>query len=294
MTKIHFAVILFGITGLFAKFLHIPSTSIVLGRCVFAVLFLYICLLIKKIPIKTECKTDFLRICLSGTVLGVCWFFFFQSIKISSVAVGLLTYSSVAIFTTLIESFYFRQKPKCSDILLATTAFLGITILVPKFSLSNNTTVGIIFGLIAAFSSGLFSVMSRHIVSKYQSIKTAFIQYSTISLLFIPFLFFKSFIPSVYNISMLAILGVIFTGIANTLFISGLKNVSAAKANIVLSLEPIYGTILAIILLGEHLTLKIAIGGSIVMISAIMATILSRDAPQTEKRKLITEKNSSF
>jgi drug/metabolite transporter (DMT)-like permease len=158
---------------------------------------------------------------------------------------------------------------------LATTTFLGVSVLIPKFSLSDNITLGIIYGLAAAFTSGIFTVLSRDIVSKYSSIKLTFCQYSTISILFFPFLFVTNIDLSLYNISLLAVLGILFTGIANTLFISALKKVSASKANIVLTLEPIYGTILAVILLNEVLTLKIVTGGAIVLISALLATSLT-------------------
>ena len=275
MFKIHFAVMMFGITGLFAKFLNLPSTIIVFGRCIFAVFFLFFCIKIAKITLKFDSIKDLLRSVLSGVIVGISWWFFFQSIKVSTVAVGLLTYASIAIFTTFIEAVYFRVKPGITDIILATTTFLGVALLVPKFTLSNNITLGVVYGLSAAFTAGLFTVLSRDIVSKYSSIKLAFYQYITISILFSPFLFINKIDYSLYNISLIAILGILFTGFANTLFISGLKKISASKANIVLTLEPIYGTFLAIVLLNEKLTLNMIIGGSIVLISALLATALA-------------------
>lgn len=275
MLKIHFAVLMFGITGLFAKFLNVPSTIIVFGRCIFAVVFLLCCIKIAKLTFRIETSKDFLQIILSGIIIGLSWFFFFQSIKVSTVAVGLLTYASVAVFTSFIESLYFKEKLNIVDVILGITTFIGIAIIVPKFSLNNNTTLGVIFGLIAALTAALFTVVSRDAVSKYPSIKVAFFQYLTISISFSPFFFLTKIYYSSYDISLLAILGVVFTGFANTLFISGLKNVSAAKANIVLSLEPIYGTLLAVLILHESLRLKTITGGIIVLISAVLATMLS-------------------
>jgi drug/metabolite transporter (DMT)-like permease len=291
MLKIHFAVVMFGITGLFAKFLNLPSTIIVFGRCIFAVVFLLFCLKIAKVTMRFNSAKDLLRAILSGVTIGVSWYFFFQSIKVSTVAVGLLTYASVAIFTTFIEAVYFKEKPNATDVILASTTFLGVALLVPKFALSDNTTLGIIYGLLAAFTSGLFTVLSRDIVSKYSSIKLAFYQYLTISILFSPFLFFCTIDYSLHNISLIAILGIVFTGFANTLFISGLKNISAAKANIVLTLEPIYGTVLAMILLNETLNMRTVIGGSIVLASALLATSLANPKFMIHYKAIISQYN---
>ncbi len=44
---LHIAVLLFGLAGLFAKWVSLPSVIIVLGRVVFSSLFLFILLKIK-------------------------------------------------------------------------------------------------------------------------------------------------------------------------------------------------------------------------------------------------------
>jgi drug/metabolite transporter (DMT)-like permease len=275
MLKIHFAVILFGITGLFSKFLDLPATVIVFGRCLFGAAILLYYIKIAKINLKFNSTKDFSRAILSGIIIGISWYFFFESIKISTVSIGLLTYASVAIFTTFIEAACHKKRPNFVDLSLALGTFLGVILIIPKFSLSDNTTLGVVYGLCAAFTAALFTVMSKSIVSKYSSIKLAFFQYATVTILFTPFIFFEKIDYSLYNISLIAVLGIVFTGFANTLFINALKKISAAKANIILTLEPIYGTFLAIIFLNEKLTINIAMGGSIVLVAALLATALS-------------------
>jgi drug/metabolite transporter (DMT)-like permease len=272
MFKIHIAVLMFGITGLFAKFITLPSTMIVFGRCFFAVIFLFAVLKYLKSDFKFDSRKDLLLALFTGIMAGICWFFFFQSIKISSVAVGLLTYTTVAIFTTFIEPFYFKTKIHFIDIILAVITFLGVYLIVPKFSLSSNITLGVIFGLFAALSAAIFTIMSRGLMKKYSSIKIAFYQYATVSILGIPFFISDSPHISVSNLIYLIILGVLFTAFANTLFISSLKKITATKANIILTLEPIYGIILGIIILNERPGIKLIIGGVIILICAFTAS----------------------
>lgn len=75
---------------------------------------------------------------------------------------------------------------------------------------------------------------------------------------------------------MIALLGIIFTGVAHTLFINGLKNVKAQKAGIISTLEPVYGIIFAILLLRELPTLRELVGGIIILSMVLYSSIKSK------------------
>ncbi|HJO93757.1 MAG TPA: DMT family transporter, partial [Victivallales bacterium] len=241
-------------------------------RCFFAIIFLFFVLKHIKSDFKFNCRRDFFLAIFTGLMIGISWYFFFQSIKVSSVSVGLLTYATVAIFTTFIEPLYFKTRIHFLDIVLALITIYGVSLVVPKFSLSSDITLGVIFGLIAALSAAVFTIMSRSLMTKYSSIKIAFWQYLTVTILGIPFFVSDSPHISIRNLILIIILGVLFTAFANTLFISSLKRISATKANIILTLEPIYGIILGIIILNERPGINLIIGGVIILLCAFIAT----------------------
>jgi drug/metabolite transporter (DMT)-like permease len=66
---------------------------------------------------------------------------------------------------------------------------------------------------------------------------------------------------------------VIFTGIAHSFFISGLKNVKAQTASVVSSLEPIYGIVFAGIFLSELPSLRESFGGIIILGTGLYSTL---------------------
>jgi len=74
----------------------------------------------------------------------------------------------------------------------------------------------------------------------------------------------------------LVLLGVLFTAVAHSLFIKGLTNVKAQTASIIASLEPVYGIIFAVIILSEIPTLRVVIGGSIILGATFYTTIKSK------------------
>ena len=273
MFRLHFAVLMFGITGLFGKFVTLSSTMITFGRCFFAVIFLFFCMEAMKEKFLFDNKKDFLTVLFTGVIIGLVWFFFFQSIKVSTVSVGLITYATVAIFTTFIEPLYFHKKIRKTDIILAVVAFLGVCLVVPDFNLSDNITQGVALGLGAALFSAIFCVITKNLIARYSSVKLTFYQYGTVAILGLPFFAYQQPHIDARNLILIIILGIVFTGFANTLFISSFKKVSATKAMIILTLEPIYGVILAVLLLGEKPTTKTLIGGVIIMLCAFYATI---------------------
>lgn len=78
------------------------------------------------------------------------------------------------------------------------------------------------------------------------------------------------------DLILLIILGIIFTGISHSLFISGLKNIKTQTAGIISSLEPVYGIIFAVFLLREIPTLREILGGSIILGTVFYSTIKSK------------------
>jgi drug/metabolite transporter (DMT)-like permease len=71
------------------------------------------------------------------------------------------------------------------------------------------------------------------------------------------------------SLALLALLGVVFTGISHTLFISGLKQVRAQTASVIASLEPVYGILATVVLIGEVPSLRELAGGAIILSMAL-------------------------
>jgi ABC-2 type transport system ATP-binding protein len=72
-------------------------------------------------------------------VLAVHWVAFFQSINVSSVAIGLLSFSSFPLFTAALEPILLRQRLRGAELAGALLVLPGIYLLVPSLSLSDTT-----------------------------------------------------------------------------------------------------------------------------------------------------------
>lgn len=273
LLQIHFAVLLFSISGLFAKFILLPSIIIALGRVFFSSIFLYFLILYLKEDIKLKNKQHYFYLSLMGVILAIHWSAFFQSIQISTVAIGLLTFCTFPVFVSFLEPYFFKEKLKLSNCVIAIITALGATLVVPSLKLGDNLTQGFLWGMVSSFTYAILSMLNRKYVKQYSSIKISFYEQFVATIVLIPFLIVQKPVFTLKDILLLILLGVVFTAISHSLFINGLKNVKVQTASIISCLEPVYGIILAIFLLGELPTIKEMFGGIIILGAAFYSTL---------------------
>lgn len=279
LLEIHISVLLFGLAGLFGKFITLSPIIIVFGRVFFASIALILILGFFKQGIKLKSMSDYFWLILLGVILAIHWVTFFHSIQISTVAIGLLSFSTFPVFTTFIEPYVFKERIKLSNIIIALVTLLGVGIIIPSFELNNNITQGVIWGTVSGFTFALLSILNKKYVKKYSSLVISFYQDGVAMLVLLPFILFDlSSQPelSLHNILLLILLGVVFTAIAHTLFIKGLTNIKAQLASIIASLEPVYGIIFAALFLNEIPTLKTILGGVIILGATFYATLTAK------------------
>jgi drug/metabolite transporter (DMT)-like permease len=276
LLEIHFAVFLFGVSGLFGKLLSLPAIIIVLGRVAFSSIFLLLLLLYIKKDIKLKEKKHYFYLIIMGIILAIHWTTFFQSIQVSTVATGLLAFSTFPIFVTFLEPYFFKEKIRLSNILVAAITFLGVILVIPSFEFGNSTTQGVLWGLVSGFTYAILSILNKKYVKEYSSVVIAFYEQFIAAIVLIPFYFLQKPIFQLNDIFLLALLGIVFTGISHLLFINGLKNIKAQTAGIISSLEPVYGIIFAAFLLSEIPSIREALGGMVILGAVFYSTIKSR------------------
>ncbi len=273
MLEIHSAVFLFGLAGLFGKLLTLPPLVIVFGRTLFASITLSIILFSLTIPIRTKSRQDLTVLILLGAILAIHWITFFHSIQISTVAVGLLTFSTFPLFVTFMEPYFFKEKLRLFDMIMAGCVLLGLTLVIPSFDLHNNITQGAFWGTISGFTFAVLSILNRKYVSTYPSIMIVCYQNWIATVILLPFLFFTDVSLQTSDYLLLVILGVFCTALAHVLFIKSLVHVKAQLASITASLEPVYGIIFALVLLGEVPAFRTILGGGIILGTITLATL---------------------
>lgn len=272
LAEIHVAVVLFGIAGLFGKWIALAPSIIVLGRVFFASITLALILLISKQTIIFPKKSTYFLLVSLGFLLAVHWTVFFKSIQISTVAVGLLSYSSFPVFTAFLEPLFSKEKIQIKNLFYAGVCVFGIFLIIPKFDLSDAVFQGVLWGVAAGFTFSLLTIFNRKLSKQYSSLVIAFYQDFFATLFLLPFFFILRPALNLKNIILLCILGIFCTAGSHTLFIKGMKYIRAQTAAIISSLEPVYGIVIAFIFLNEIPTLRTILGGVIILSAAFSVT----------------------
>ena len=273
LVEIHVAVLLFGLAGLFGKFLSLPPLVIVFGRTSFAALTLSAILISSKTRIRTKSIRDFTVLVLLGIILAIHWTTFFHAIQMSTVAVGLLTFSTFPVFVTFMEPYVFKEKLRRFDILTAGSVVLGLILVIPSLDFQNNITQGAFWGTISGFTFAVLSILNRKYVGTYPSMVIVCYQNWMATLVLFPFLFFEDVSPQPTDFLLLAMLGIFCTAFAHVLFIKSLVHIKTQLASITACLEPVYGIIFACVLLDEIPAWRTILGGCIILGTIVIASM---------------------
>jgi drug/metabolite transporter (DMT)-like permease len=271
------AVLLFGLAGVLGKLSGLPAPLIVFGRAFFAGLVLLVVCWFWHIPLHPKRSRDSYLLLGQGVLLALHWTAFFQAINVSNVAIGLLSFSSFPLFTAILEPLLLHQRPSRVQIVAALLILPGIYLLVPSFTLQNQTTLGVMWGVLSGASFALLSVTNRWLGRTYSSLMISLYQDGIAAIVLLPVFFFTAsgsfWTP--YALLILFILGVACTALAHTLFIASMRDITAQSASLLASLEPVWGIIFGILLLGAIPTATTLLGGAIILGAALLPGIVT-------------------
>ena len=275
---IHFAVLLFGMAGLFGKLVELPAMTITLGRVGFSSLALLLYLLGTRQSLRLHSPIRLLRLILAGVLLAFHWSVFYYSIQLSSVAIGLLSSATFPVFTMFLEPLFFREPFRPRNAVYALVALAGVLLISPSLRSDNANLQGVLWGIVAGASYAVLTMLNRvHMRWGYPSAVVTFYEQATAAVALFPIsLLTASASPNARDLLLLAVLGIAFTAFAHTVFIGGLKRVTAHTAGLISCMEPVYGTIFAALFLREIPAAREIAGGILILAVAVLQSIPPR------------------
>ena len=272
---LHIAVMLFGLAGVAAQFVEIPAVLVALGRVICSSILLFVIAVLKKDRLKLDSKRDYIMIVLTGAVMGAHWTTFFQSIQVSTVAIGTITFSTFPLFLTFIEPVLFHEKLKKQSIVSAIVLFIGVLITIPEFSMANHTTIGIIWGMLSSFTYAILTLANRYFSARYAARTVCLYEQGSAAVVLLPALFLVEASWRIQDAAGVACVGFVCTAFAHSLYVSAQKSVRAQTAGIVSGMETVYGIVYALLFLGEIPSIRELVGGAVILSVAMYSSLRS-------------------
>jgi len=283
---LHIGALMFGLTGVFGKLASAAPAIIVFGRAVFAVLALSLFARLARNhrwqPLQAQ---DWRRLLLSGLLLAGHWVSFFIAVKVAGVAVATLGFASFPAFTVLLEGLIFRERIRFNEILLVLLVSIGLVLVTPDFDLASQATGGLLWAVLSGLLFSLLSLANRAGSGRIPAVQAALCQNLVVAACLLPWA-----APDLAQVAALdwvwiGLLGVFCTAVAHSLFVASLAVIKARTAAVVFALEPVYGITAAWLLFGENPTLRMLIGGALIILAIVVSSRLGAAAAPGENQQ---------
>lgn len=274
--KLHFLVFLWGFTAVLGKLVSIPSVEMVFYRTLLAAVGMAALILVTQASFSVS-KSDFIKLMLTGIIVGIHWLTFFGAGRVANPSTSLVGFATCSFWAALIEPIAKRKKIQPLEIGLGLVVIIGLYII---FAGDFQYPLGLFMGIISGLTAAVFSVINSKLVVRVNANTITF--YEMASACVIIFLFFPlyqnswadngelSLLPLWSDWIYIAIMAWACSVYAYSAAINLTKKLSVFFIQLALNLEPVYGIALALIVFGtkEVMSLNFYIG-TIIIISAV-------------------------
>ena len=270
LSNLLLATLFISTSGVLGKYIALPTEIIIWFRASLAMVFLYVFCRYKKISLQITSSKDYFPFFISGVFMAAHWITYFYALKLSNVALGVLSLYTFPIIIALLEPLFLKVKFNPIYILLGLMVLTGLYILTPDFNIESSQVKGVLFGIFSAFCYAIRILLLKKQVSNYNGTMLMFYQTVIITILLLPTLFFMDLSGLQSQFPDLLLLALITTAVGHSLMLHSLKFFSASTASIISSLQPIFGIILAFFFLQEIPTWNTFWGGSLILLTVII------------------------
>ena len=231
-----------------------------------------------------------LRLLVVGVVLAAHWFLFFETIKLSSVAVALLTVYTAPVFLSLLAPVFLPESRSRIALAALLPAGAGIAFIALAGEGGKHARpLAVASGLGAAITYAALVIATKRLTRRLPSATIAFWSYVVAAATLAPFLLTAPRVLPESGVDALYVvcLGVVFTGLSYFVYVSLLRRVTAQAIGVLAFLEPVSAALLAWAILGQALGWQVAVGGALVVAAGLVVVLYEpEDAAPVEAAAL--------
>ena len=256
---------------------QIPVFSLAFIRMFLASSILYF-FVHKKLKIQKQDYLRFIILAITGVTLNLT-FFFLALTQTKAVNSAFLT-PAVPILTIVAAHIYLKEKLDLKIILAGIISLIGVIVIFnkPTGPTASREFIGNTFLLLSSLSWVAHEIIAKKLLKNYDGGTIAFYAMFIGAVTFFPLYIFEIFkyplwITNVTSSGYLGLAyGIFFASlIAYWAWQKGLKNLPAGQASFFFYLDPITGSIVSYLLLGEQITPSLIFGGVLIAAGVLLA-----------------------
>ncbi|MFI8378083.1 DMT family transporter [Leeuwenhoekiella sp. NPDC079379] len=270
--QLNLAMLLVSTSGVLGRAVTMSPVVTIGWRALLAAGFLFLFLRWKKIELKIY-KEDRVQVLLGGILMGIHWVAYFKALQLSNVAIGMLTIFTYPALTSILEPLILRLPFQKIHFFLGLLVLAGIAFLIPDLDFENEYTQAVAFGIGSALAYALRNILMKKQVSKYHGSLLMWYQVVIVGIILIPLSFQTSAEALQDNLFFILALALLTTAIGHTLFLLTFRYFSITTASIISSVQPVYGILLGVLLLGEVPKLTTIFGGLLILSAVVIESL---------------------
>lgn len=184
----------------------------------------------------------------------------------------MLTVCTAPLVVAILARALLKEQLGVSTLVALAVGLAGAVLLIGAEGLAGLTdpclTTGNALALFAAFCYGGYTLIGKHLLADAPPFQVLAVAFSLGALLLSPVIRLPE--PSVEAWLLLCYLGAVPTAVAYLFYMHGLRRSTATRASVVALLEPLTAALLALLLLGERLTLAGWVGAGFLLSSLVL------------------------
>ena len=274
-----FAGVLWGTISVFLKSLSSSGLSLIqitACRAIFSSFFLFVYFFVKdKNLLKIKLKDIWMFVgtgVVSLTFFSLCYF---STILESGASIAVILLYTSPIFILLLSAILFKEKITKIKLFALILTFVGCIFVTGIGGENHLSAKGLFIGLCAGFGYALYSIFSRFALEKYKPLTVTFYTFVFSSISLLPFCNIVEICSSFSEKSLLFLIGIalVCTVLPYIFYTFGLSGLETGKAAILVTVEPLVGSLIGIFVWKENLDMLKLIGIIMIFIAVILINL---------------------
>ncbi len=266
------AAILWGFVGILAKKISgmwVPG--IIFYRMGLALVILFMVLLISGNLDKIKLKEKKKYLLIFGLLQLATMLAYFVSILNTSVSVAVLLLYTAPVYVTVLSPLLLKENSTKKGVIALILAIAGVVLIVDPEKLDFARSIGILAGIATGLSYAFQIMTSKYISDIYTGYSQAFWSFFIATFILLPWGLAPANVV-IDNLPFLLLLAIFPTILSISLYFNGLKKVRAQNASILGLIEPASAVFLAMLILGEKISIPVITGGALILAGAALVT----------------------
>ena len=274
---------IYGTIGVFRNYIGLPSGLLAMLRGFVGALFLLLVVFVSRKRLSLPAiRRNLPILAVSGGLMGVNWILLFEAYRFTTVATATLCYYMAPVIIILMSPPVLRERLTVKKGVCAAVSVFGMVLVSGVLSAGDagpGNTRGILLGLGAAVLYAAVILLNKKL-RDIEAYDKTIVQLLAAAVVLVPYVLLTvdlaALSPTPLTVGMTAIVCVVHTGVAYTLYFGSMKALSAQTLALLSYIDPVVAVILSAAVLRERMTVPAVIGAVLLIGAAVVSELPER------------------